>query len=147
MNGNENIIFDSQGRIIEKLEPVSGLFFKYEYLENGIRITTVTNDRNKSNFKTIQKEILINDKYINLETEQHGETYYTFHKYNDKGEEIYFEQTNLKTNKILKKTIIWKDNKPTIWTTDYKGTKGIGFVMSKDKINELKNKQNGNKRK
>ena len=144
---NENTTFDSQGRIIKKLEPVSGLFFKYEYLENGTRITTITNDKNKSNFKTIQKEILIDGEYVNLETEQHGETYHTFHKYNNKGEEIYFEQVNLKTNKILKKTIFYKDDKPIIWTTDYERTKGIGFIMSKNKLNEIKNKQNGNKRK
>lgn len=139
-NDNENIIYDSHQRIIKKLEPVSGLLFEYEYSDET-RTVIITHNKNKSNFKTIKKEILINGKYIDFETEQYGETYHTFHKYNDKGEEIYFKQTNLKTNKVLKKITVWKNNKPFMWTTDYDGEKGIGFYVSENILNELnKNK-------
>lgn len=139
MDNNENTIFDSTGRVIKKLEPVSGLLFEYEYL-NETRISIITNNKNKSNFKTIKKEILIDGCYVNFETEQYGETYHTLHKYNNKGEEIYFKQTNLKTNKVLKKITIWKNNKPFMWTTDYDGEKGIGFYISENILNKLNKK-------
>jgi len=138
-NDNENIIYDSDGRLVKKLEPVSGLLFEYEYLDET-RITTITYSKNKSNFKTIKKEILIDGSYVDLETEQYGDVYHTFHKFNNKGEEIYFKQTNLKTNKILKKITIWKNNKPFMWTTDYDGEKGIGFYVSESIINKLNKK-------
>ncbi|HUS50198.1 MAG TPA: hypothetical protein VMZ91_08525 [Candidatus Paceibacterota bacterium] len=137
---SENTIYDSQQRIVKNFEPVSGLLFEYEYLENT-RTTTITHEKNKSNFKTIKKEILFNGNYVDLETEQYGDTYYTFHKYNNKGEEVFFKQINLKTNKILKKITVWKNNKPFMWTTDYDGEKGIGFYVSENILNELiKNK-------
>ena len=139
LNSDENIIYDSQQRIIKKLEPVSGLLYEYEYLEDT-RTVIITHNKNKSNFKTIKKEILINEKYVDSETEQYGDTYHTFHKYNSKGEEIYFRQTNLKTNKVLKKITAWKNNKPFMWTTDYDGEKGIGFYVSENIINKLNKK-------
>ncbi len=132
------IEFDILGRTIYQTEPVTGTVYEYEYTPGNSRIVILKNDLNTSNFKTIRKQTLINDKYIDTEVFEFGETYNTIKKYKE-NKEIYFEQINVKTGKVYKKKTIWKDGTIHIWMTEYNGNRNVGFYMSKDNINKLIN--------
>lgn len=132
--------FDTLGRIIKHVEPVTGTIYEYEYSEDGSRIVIITNESNKSNFKTIKKQNLVNGEYINEEVNEFGETYNILMKYNKENKENYYERTNIKTGKIFKKKSIWRDGKVYLWTTEYDGeTKKIGFRMTQDIITGITN--------
>ena len=129
--------FDILGRIIRSVEPVTGTIYEYEYTSGNSRTIIITNETNKSNFKTIKKQILKNNEYVDFEVEELGETYHILKKYNDRNKEIFYQQTNLKTGKIHKKKTMWKEDKPYIWTSEYDGDKNIGFFMDKKIITGL----------
>lgn len=132
---NELELYDD-GRTKKTSEPVSGIVVEYTYSGNS-RIATISNERNKSNFKTILTEELINDKYVTVESEEFGETYHIIKKYSKKGEELYYNQTNLKNNKVYRKITRWQDGHPCIWTTEYGNEKSVGFYLQKNILTGL----------
>ncbi len=137
MKGLEKIELDINGRIIRQIEPATGTVYEYEYPSECLRVVTMTNENNKSNFKTIIKQNLINGEYVDTEINEFGETYNNIKKYNDKNKEIYLEQTNIITGKIYKKNSIWKDDKIHLWKTEYDGQTNVGFYMNKNIITGL----------
>jgi len=132
----DNIEYDILGRLIFQFEPISKTRYEYKYLANG-RIVLITNEKNKTNFKTIKHQKLINDVYKDYEIEEYGEKYNIKKRYSDNGEEIFFEQTNLTTGKIHTKNTLWKNNTPRLWSTEYDGNKSIGFYIEKNKLTGL----------
>jgi hypothetical protein len=136
----EEIEYDILGRVIYHLEPVTGTLYEYEYISDSSRIATITNESNKSNFKTIKNQILLNGEYVDDETVEFGETYNILKRYEGKNREIYYERTNIKTGKVFKKKTFWKDNRMYLWATEYDGNqKDVGFRISKDIITGLTN--------
>ena len=126
----------NDGRPKKVSEPISGLLVEYAYSGNS-RISTITNERNKSNFKSVLTEELIGDRYVTLESEEFGDTYHIIKKYSKKGEEFYYNQTNLKTNKVYKKITKWQDGNPCIWTSEYGEEKSVGFYLQKSILTGL----------
>lgn len=136
----ENKEFDTLGRIIHHVEPVTGMLYEYKYIDDNSRIETITNENNKSNFKTIKKQIEIDGEYIDVEIQEFGDTYNILKKYEGKNRETYYERTNMKTGKIFKKKTKWKEEKIQIWSTEYDGEgKSIGFRMAKEIMTGLTN--------
>ena len=133
----ENEEFDIEGRIIKQTEPVTGTIYKYEYETDGSRIVTLMNENNKSNFKTIKKQVFVNGEYIDKEVTEFGNVYNFIKKYDNKNQEVYFEQINLITGKVYKKKSIWKDGKVYLWKEDYNGENNIGFYINKNIITGL----------
>ncbi len=132
--------FDTSGRLIKHIEPVTGIIYEYEYLEDSSRIITITNESNKSNFKTIKKQKFEDGNYIDVEANEFGDTYNILKRFNKDNKENYYERTNIKTGKIFKKKSIWKEGKVYLWTTEYDGeTKKIGFRMTQNIITGLTN--------
>jgi hypothetical protein len=135
--------YDILGRIIYQTEPVTGTVYEYEYTSDDSRIITITNENNKSNFKTIKKQVFMNNEYEDVESTELGETYSILKLYESKNKEIYYERTNLKTGKIFKKKTFWKEDKIYLWITEYDGNKkDIGFRMSKNIMSGLTNNNN-----
>jgi hypothetical protein len=129
----KEIEYDILGRVIFQTEPVTGTVYEYEYLTDGSRIATITNDNNKSNFKTIKNQKFIDGDYVDFEVQEFGETYNILKKYEGKNREVYYERTNTKTGKIFKKKTFWKENRIHIWATEYDGNqKEVGFRVSKE---------------
>ena len=136
----EQVEYDILGRIIHSVEPVTGTVYDYEYNDLSSRIVTITNETNRSNFKTIKKQKLINEEYIDSEIKEFGDTYNILKIHNEKNNEVYYERTNLKTGKIFKKKSVWKENKLQLWATEYDGTqKDVGFRMSKNILTGITN--------
>lgn len=136
----EKTEFDILGRVIYHIDSATKTIHEYEYL-GQLRIITIINENNKSNFKTIRKQerIYLNGEYTDKEINEFGETYNIIKKYDNNNKEIYYEQTNIKTGKVYKKNTLWKDNKICLWTTEYDGNKNVGFYMGKDKLEKLTN--------
>ena len=124
------------GRPKKASEPISGILVEYAYSGNS-RISTITNNRNKSNFKTILTEELVDNRYVTLESEEFGDVYHITKRYSKKGEEFYYNQTNLKTNKVYKKITKWQDGRPCIWTIEYDKEKSVGFYLQKNILTGL----------
>ncbi len=136
-----NIEYDILGRIIYQLEPITGTVFEYVYTENDSRVVTITNENNKTNYKTIKKQIFINGEYVDTESTEIGETYSILKLYEFKNKEVYYERTNLKTGKVFTKKTFWKKERIYLWITEYDGKqKNIGFRMSKKIIKKIINK-------
>ena len=127
---------DEFGRVIYRVETVTGIIYEYQYNSESSRTLTITNDINKSNFKTIANQILIDGTFISTEIKEFGETYNIIKRY-EENKETYFEQMNIKTGKTYKKNTVWKDGKIHIWSTEYDGEKNIGFYIKKDLITGL----------
>ncbi len=136
----EQVEYDILGRIIHCVEPVTGTIYDYEYDNKNSRILTITNEANRSNFKTVKKQILLNEEYIDSEIKEFGDTYNILKIHNEKNNEVYYERTNLKTGKIFKKKSVWKENKLQLWATEYDGAqKDVGFRMSKNILTGITN--------
>jgi hypothetical protein len=136
-----NVEYDILGRIIYQLEPITGTVFEYTYTENDSRVVTITNENNKTNYKTIKKQIFINEEYVDTESAEIGETYSILKLYEFKNKEVYYERTNLKTGKVFTKKTFWKNERIYLWITEYDGKqKNIGFRMSKKLIKKIINK-------
>lgn len=123
--------FDNLGRIIKCTESVTGTVYEYDYPLDSLRIVTIINEKNTSNFKTIKEQKLIDGEYIDVEMKQFGSLYNIVIKYIDK-RAVYYERVNLETGKINKRRTAWKDNKPCIWTTEYDGEKHMGFYVNRN---------------
>lgn len=136
----KQIEYDILGRVIFEKEPITETVYEYEYFSNNSRIITITNENNKSNFKTIKKQILVEGEYVDLETKEYGELYSIIKTYEFKNKETYYERTNLKTGKVFKKKTFWKEDKMHFWITEYDGkNKNVGFRMSKEILNKIIN--------
>ena len=85
----EQVEYDILGRIIHCVEPVTGTIYDYEYDNKNSRILTITNEANRSNFKTVKKQILLNEEYIDSEIKEFGDTYNILKIHNEKKNEVY----------------------------------------------------------
>lgn len=136
----KSVEYDILGRIIYEFEPITETVFEYEYTSNNSRTVTITNENNKSNFKTIKKQLFVDSEYVDLESREYGETYNIVKTYEFKNKETYYERTNLKTGKVFKRKTFWKEDNIYIWITEYDGNqKNIGFKISKENLNKLIN--------
>lgn len=134
----KKIEYDILGRVIYELEPITGTFYEYEYHTNDFRTITIINENNKSNFKTVKKQLLVDGEYIDKECVEIGEKYKILRLYDYKNREVYYERTNLKTEKVFKQTYFWKNNQMNIWLIEYDdGKKEIGFIVSPNIISEI----------
>ena len=92
--------YDKKGRLVCFFEPSLETTFEYRYVRNE-RITTITNPKYKSNYKTIIKEFLKNDDYILESKIEYGEIYEIKSTYDENGRIKKIIRKNKKTKTQL----------------------------------------------
>jgi hypothetical protein len=130
--------YDDSGRLKSKYEAIGGILTEYDYSGDS-RTLTMTNERNKSNWKAVLKQKLVNNDYVTTELEEFGEVYHMIKKYSEAGKEMYRKQTNLKTGKIHEVKTLLQNDKPCIWISEYDKEKNVGFFMNKNILTGLTN--------
>jgi len=130
--------FDVKKRLVYDFEPKSEILHKYKYDDkNLLRTITITNKKNKSNFKTTIIQKLVDEEYINQTKKEHGEVYVLITTYRENGEIKTIEQINKKKKTNLVKEY-FKNNKleTEIIILNYNNKKSIHFKSDINKINK-----------
>ena len=101
----------------------------------NVRKTYLFNEKNKTNFYTIIKDVYteINETYVLYSKLEVGEKYITYFKYDFSGEIIYEKRINLikKTTNI--RELFYKTEKGKIFLNNYNNEKTINFTTNKFK--------------
>lgn len=102
------------------------ILYTYFY-KSGYRKETITHKNNKSNFKTITKQIynFQDNKWKNISRIELGEKYNTYYRYDSR--EIFTRRFNKVANTLFIKHLISGEDNAEIWVINYNGKKSIGF--------------------
>ena len=132
--------YDKLGRIIFYYECMFKTSYQYEYFENERTITAI-NNRNRSNFKTITKEIRIKESYIKKERVEYGDQFTIKTDYNNKGKERTVSKKSKKTQNIINVYSFWnKENKKILWFEEWEKKITLGFLVTYNNIKKFKKK-------
>jgi len=120
-------------KIIHNKKPDNiGTIQKIVY-NNDVKKTYLFNNKNKSNFYTIIKEIQNknNDEFVVYSKLEVGEKYITYFRFNESGEVTYEKRYNLikKTTNI--KELFYKTENGKIFLNNYNNEKTINFTTNK----------------
>jgi hypothetical protein len=126
---NQQIKYDKQGRVLQKIDDTSGLIYMYKYHVNT-RIVKITT-KNASKNKTIIVEELINEsEYKILEKKDMSEKYIVQIFYDEFGREKKIVRKNRKNRKkYTRQNILFKNNEPSLWVEEYSNKKEFGFKL------------------
>lgn len=131
---NNIIEYDKYGRVVflKIMEPE--MSYRYRYYVSG-RTCIIESNQNKTNYRTVSHQILVNDKYLEKKVVQYGEKYDIEIKYDLKGREIEIKRKNKVDNTNYKKTIYRnRAGESVIWFEKYNDNSNIGFKVNLEMI-------------
>lgn len=100
--------------------------------DGDIKKTYLSNEKNKSNYYTIIKEIKILDKFVIVSKLEIGDVYVVYFKYDLDGEMTLQRKFN-KLKKISeKKELFAKTKKGSIFVNEYEKQKNLSFKINKN---------------
>lgn len=112
-----------------RVSPV-GTIEVYEEFDGSVRKTVMTNEKNRSNWKTITKYVSAPPQEMVLKSSlEMGAEYVTYSLFDKNGQCVCTKRTNRKKGSVYRMEILLSNENGHVAIIDYNGEKSVTFVL------------------